>query len=66
MNHILITSIQTLKRAYNAFIVSHQTGRNFACPWDSEGSSIRHVNDTHRDVCAELKGSARDAEMLWE
>lgn len=52
MNHILITSFQTLKREYNAFIVSHQTGLNFACPWDSEGSSRRHVM-AHIGMCVQ-------------
>ena len=52
MNHILITSFQTLKRAYNAFIVSHQTGLTFACPWDSEGSSRRHVM-AHIGMCVQ-------------
>ena len=66
MNNIWINSFQTLKRPYNSFIMSHQAGHNFACPWDSEVSSRRNVNDTRRDVWAKFKGSARDDEMLWE
>lgn len=62
----MVTSFQTLKRPYNSFIMSHQTGHNFACPWDSEVSSRRNVNDTGRVVWAKFKGSARDDEMLWE